>query len=38
MCRAVHSWQAAAIHEWMDAGCFGLRDAHAAGWPLAPWQ
>ena len=38
MCRAVHPWQAAAIHEWMDAGYFTLRDVHAAGWPLAPWQ
>ena len=38
MCRAVHAWQASAIHEWMDAGYFGLRDAHAAGWPLALWQ
>ena len=38
MCRAVHPWQAAAIHEWIDAGYFSLRDAHAAGWPLAPWQ
>ena len=38
MCRAVHPWQAAAIHEWMDAGYFSLRDAHVAGWPLAPWQ
>ena len=35
MCRAVHPWQAAAIHEWMDAGYFSLRDAHSAGWPLA---
>ena len=26
------------IHDWMDAGYFSLRDAHAAGWPLAPWQ
>ena len=31
MCRAVHAWQTAAIREWMDAGCFTLRDAHAAG-------
>ena len=38
MCRAVHPWQAAASHEWMDAGYFNLRDAHAAGWPLALWQ
>ena len=22
----------------MDAGYFSLRDAHAAGWPLVPWQ
>ena len=22
----------------MDAGYFSLRDAHAAGWPLAPWH
>ena len=38
MCRAVHPWQAAAIHVWMDVGYFSLRDAHAAGWPLAPWH
>ena len=38
MCRAVHAWQTNAIHEWMDAGYFSLRDAHAAGWPLASWQ
>ena len=38
MCRIVHAWQASAIHEWMDAGYFSLRDTHAAGWPLAPWQ
>ena len=38
MCRALHAWQANAIHEWMDAGYFGLRDPHAAGWPLAPWH
>ena len=38
MCRAVHAWQASAIHEWMDAGYFSLRDAHAFGWPLASWQ
>ena len=36
MCRAVHPWQAAAIHEWMDAGHFRLRDSRADGWPLAP--
>ena len=24
--------------EWMDAGYFGLGDAHVAGWPLSPWQ
>ena len=30
MCRAVHPWQAAAIHEWMYAGYFSLRDVHAA--------
>ena len=35
---AEHPWQAAAIHKWMDAGYFSLRDAHSAGWPLAPWQ
>ena len=38
MSRAVHAWQASAVHEWMDAGYFSLRDAHAAGWPLASWQ
>ena len=38
MRRAVHPWQAAAIHEWMDAGYFSLHDAHSAGRPLAPWQ
>ena len=38
MCQAEHPWQAAAIHEWMDAGYFSLRDAHSVGWPLAPWQ
>ena len=31
MCRVVHAWQASAIHEWMDAVYFSLRDAHAAG-------
>ena len=38
MCTALHAWQTAAIHEWMDADHSSLRDAHAAGWPLAPWQ
>ena len=38
MYRAMHAWQTVAIHDWMDAGYFSLRDAHAAGWPLAPWQ
>ena len=38
MCRAVHTWQAHAFHEWMDTSSFGLCNAHAAGWPLAPWQ
>ena len=38
MCRAVHPWQAAAIHEWMDAGYFSPCDAHSAGWPIALWQ
>ena len=38
MCRAMHAWQTVAIHDWMDVGYFSLRDAHAAGWPLAPWQ
>ena len=38
MCRAVHAWQIVAIHDWMDAGYFSLGDAHAARWPLAPWQ
>ena len=38
MCRAMHVWQANAIQKWMDAGYFSLRDAHAAGWPLASWK
>ena len=38
MCRAVHAWQASAIHEWMDTGYFGLHDGYAAGWLLASWQ
>ena len=38
MCRAKHPWQAAAIHEWMDARYFSSRDAHSAFWPPAPWQ
>ena len=38
MCRAAFAWQATAIHAWMDEGYHSLREAHAAGWPLDPWQ
>ena len=28
----------AAVHEWLDASYFSLRDVHAASLPLALWQ
>ena len=37
MCTAMHAWQASAINQWMDDGCFSLRNAHVAGWLVPSW-